>query len=37
MPAAIGDFNGDGLPDIALIPRTQANIHFYINIGKKAN
>lgn len=41
IPAAIGDFNGDGLADIAMIPWNETNavkkIHFFINSGKKAD
>jgi hypothetical protein len=44
IPAALGDFNGDGLVDIAMVPSFEINapsgvskIHFYINSGKKAD
>jgi RHS repeat-associated protein len=42
IPAALGDFNGDGLVDIAMVPWTEigfsvSKIHFYINEGKKAD
>jgi RHS repeat-associated protein len=42
IPAALGDFNGDGLVDIAMVPWPEvgfsvSKIHFYINEGKKAD
>jgi len=39
IPARLGDFNGDGLTDIALVPWNdpQKRLHYYIREGKKAD